>query len=213
MAENPRRTLQEQVQEILAAAAEGTLPAIVHAGHPALRTAAAAWEGQLSQTELASLIEVMQQCMHAAPGVGLAAPQIGINLQLAVLEDRHPIESEAASRRERSKLEFFAMLNPQYTALGAETAEFYEGCLSVPGWQAVVARHRSVGLHFDSPHGSSQYREFSGWPARIVQHETDHLGGHLYLDKAIIRSLASNSEYAARWAQPGIELAQRGLGF
>ena len=185
----------------------------MQAGHPALRTPAARWTGQLEPAQLTELIDLLRRCMHAAPGVGLAAPQLGISLQLAVLEDRHLIESEAATLRERTELEFFAVLNPRYEALGPEMAEFYEGCLSVDGWQAVVPRHRAVGLHFESPDGVAQYREFSGWPARIVQHETDHLAGELYLDKAILRSLASNAEYAARWAEPGIRLAQRGLGF
>ncbi|GAA1050501.1 peptide deformylase [Arthrobacter russicus] len=213
MAENPSAPLQDQVAAMLAAAADGVLPAIVQAGHPALRTPAARWTCQLEPAQLTELIDLLRRCMHAAPGVGLAAPQLGISLQLAVLEDRHLIEPEAATLRERTELEFFAVLNPRYEALGPEMAEFYEGCLSVDGWQAVVPRHRAVGLHFESPDGVAQYREFSGWPARIVQHETDHLAGELYLDKAILRSLASNAEYAARWAEPGIGLAQRGLGF
>lgn len=213
MVANPNPALQDQVAAIITAAAAGELPAIVQAGHPTLRTPAPAWQGQLNPRELESLIDVMRQCMHAAPGVGLAAPQIGVSLQLAVLEDQHLIDPETAALRERTHFDFLAVLNPRYQGLGTETAEFYEGCLSVPGWQAVVPRHRAVGLHFSSPDGSEHYREYSGWPARIVQHETDHLHGGLYLDKAIIRSLSSNAEYATRWAHPGIELAQRELGF
>lgn len=213
MVEPTSDSLQAQVRGLLAEAAAGKLPPIVQAGHPALRTPAAPWEDQLSPDILAAFIDLMRQCMHAAPGVGLAAPQLGIGLQLAVLEDLPVIEAETAAIRERSELGFFAMLNPRYQPLTVETAEFYEGCLSVSGWQAVVSRHRCVGLSFLDAAGKQQYREFSGWPARIVQHETDHLGGTLYLDKAIIRSLASNLEYSERWAQPGIEAAQRELGF
>jgi peptide deformylase len=85
--------------------------------------------------------------------------------------------------------------------------------LSLNGLQAVVARHEEVLLEFQTPEGVALQREFSGWQARIVQHETDHLNGVLYLDRAQLRSLSSNAEYAAHWAEAGIGRAQKGLGF
>ena len=190
-----------------------TLPPVVQAGHPVLRQRAAPYEGQLDGAVLGRLIEVMRRTMHDAPGVGLAAPQIGIPLQLAVLEDQFDVDPAAAAVRERNPLDFFAILNPRYTGLGTETASFYEGCLSVRGYQAVVTRHRQVSLDYLRPDGSNATAEFSGWQARIVQHETDHLHGALYLDRAETRSLAGNEEYAARWAQPGITGAAGALGF
>lgn len=202
--------IRELVDQVLSLEA---LPPVVQAGHPVLRQRAAPYEGQLDDATLGRLIEVMRRTMHEAPGVGLAAPQIGIPLQLAVLEDRFDVDPAAATARERNPLDFFAMLNPSYTGLGAETASFYEGCLSVRGYQAVVTRHRHVSLDYLLPDGSSATAEFSGWQARIVQHESDHLAGALYLDRAESRSLASNQEYAARWAQPGITEAGSALGF
>lgn len=202
--------IQETVQEILAA---GSLPPIVQAGHPALRQYAAPFDGQISSTELEQLINLMRRVMHEAPGVGLAAPQLGIPLQLAVLEDQFDVDPETAALRHRTPLDFFSILNPRYSPVGAGTAAFFEGCLSLNGLQAVVARPEQVLLEFQTPDGLSAERKFEGWQARIVQHETDHLHGILYVDRAELRSLSSNAEYAARWAEPGIGKARAALGF
>lgn len=198
------------VERILSA---GALPPIVQAGHPALRQKSAPYDGQLPDDQLARLIELMRQVMHEAPGVGLAAPQLGIPLQIAVVEDQYDVDPDAAAIRHRSPLEFLAVLNPRYTAIGSGTASFYEGCLSLNGLQAVVARPERVLLDFETPAGAAARREFSGWQARIVQHETDHLNGILYVDRAQLRSLSTNSEYAAHWAEAGTGRAREGLGF
>jgi peptide deformylase len=105
------------------------------------------------------------------------------------------------------------MINPSWQPHGGSTVAFYEGCLSVNGLQAAVARPESVRLEFTAPDGTLQQREFSGWQARIVQHETDHLHGILYLDRAELRSISSNDEYSARWSQADIKLARQELGF
>ncbi|WP_284982927.1 peptide deformylase [Arthrobacter sp. efr-133-TYG-118] len=202
--------IRRAVQDILGL--DG-LPPIVQVGHPVLRQRAALYDGQLEDTELAQLIERMRDVMHAAPGVGLAAPQLGIPLQLAVLEDHFDVDPVASEIRQRTPLGFFAILNPSYEPEGTSTASFYEGCLSMRGYQAVVTRHRDVRLHYQRPDGSAASGGFSGWQARIVQHETDHLHGGLYLDRAELRSLANDGEYSAHWAYPGIDEARRGLGF
>jgi peptide deformylase len=202
--------IQETVQQILSAE---VLPTIVQAGHPVLRQLAAPFDGQLSPDELGQLIDLMRSVMHKAPGVGLAAPQLGIPLQLAVLEDEFDVDPAVAATRGREPLPFFAMLNPSYRGLGTSRAAFYEGCLSLNGLQAVVSRPESVRLDFTAPDGRHQERDFSGWQARIVQHETDHTQGILYLDRAELRSITTNAEYFARWAQPDPALAARELGF
>lgn len=202
--------IRETVQEILAA---GTLPPIVQAGHPVLRQQAALFDGQLDSAELDALIALMREVMHDAPGVGLAAPQLGVPLQLAVLEDQYDVDAETSAVRARSPLDFFAVINPSYRAMGNGAAAFYEGCLSLQGLQAVVSRPESVRLDFTDPAGITRQQEFSGWQARIVQHETDHLQGILYIDRAELRSLSNNAEYAARWAHPDIGLARQELGF
>lgn len=202
--------IRARVQEILAA---GSLPSIVQAGHPVLRQHAAAFDGQISSGELEQLIALMRRVMHEAPGVGLAAPQLGIPLQVAVLEDQYDVDPEAAAVRHRSPLDFLTIVNPRYTAVGGESAAFFEGCLSLSGLQAVVVRHERVLLEFQTSEGLGIQREFQGWQARIVQHETDHLHGILYVDRAELRSLSCNAEYAANWAEPGITKARATLGF
>lgn len=202
--------LAEAAAEIVAGE---DLPPIVQAGHPVLRTAALPFEGQLDAELLGALIAIMRRTMHAAPGVGLAAPQIGLPLRLAVLEDGWAGDEQVAAVRSRSPLPFVAMLNPVYVPVGAERSAFYEGCLSVRGYTAVVRRAERVEARWTAPDGAARGAEFTGWQARIVQHETDHLAGTLYLDKAEPRSLCSNEEYAARWAQPTPERAARALGF
>ncbi|WP_334173364.1 peptide deformylase [Sinomonas sp.] len=186
---------------------------IVQAGHPVLRMKALPFDGQLDDALLNALIEVMRRTMHAAPGVGLAAPQIGLPLRLAVIEDMWATDEDVVRVRARTPLPFFALVNPGYVPVGDERAEFYEGCLSVPGYTAVVRRHARIEARWTTPAGARRTSEFSGWQARIVQHETDHLGGTLYLDKAEIRSLSTNEEYSARWAHPTPEAAARELGF
>ncbi|MGW4485794.1 peptide deformylase [Amycolatopsis sp. NPDC004368] len=204
--------LADQVDELL------SLPLpwpIVQAGHPVLRTPAAPYDGSLGEAALAALIEGMKETMHAAPGVGLAAPQIGLPVQIAVLEDyeRPNTPPEVKEARGFAPLPFRVLVNPRYTALGAERVAFFEGCLSVSGWQAVVARPLRVRLQAQDETGAAVDEEIAGWPARIVQHETDHLGGMLYLDRAELRSLSTHEAVAQRWAQATAAEAAKDLGF
>ena len=106
------------------------------------------------------------------------------------------------------------MLNPSYSPLGNGTAAFFEGCLSaLRAAGCGGASGKRAGWSIVTPDGEPVSQDFSGWQARIVQHETDHLHGTLYIDRAELRSLSTNSEYAARWAEPGIGSASRELGF
>ncbi|WP_405774324.1 peptide deformylase [Streptomyces sp. NBC_00859] len=204
--------LSDHVEALLTG--EQPLP-VVAAGDPVLRRPAEPLDGQLSDDLLARLIEAMRTAMHAAPGVGLAAPQIGLPLRLAVIEDAADVADEVRTARGRVPQPFRVLVNPSYEAVGGQQAAFYEGCLSVPGYQAVVARYERVRLRALDELGRSVDEEFSGWPARIVQHETDHLNGTLYLDLAELRSLASTRTASAveRWAQPTPRLAAEELGF
>lgn len=204
------RAISERVEELLAAG--GPLP-IVTAGHPVLRRGAVPFDGQLSPSLLARFIEALRETMRAAPGVGLAAPQVAVPLRIAVIEDPAPVPEEVRVARGRVPQPFRVLVNPSYDALGTERVAFFEGCLSVPGWQAVVARPARVRLRALDVQGAVVEEEFTGWPARIVQHETDHLDGTLYIDKAETRSLSSNEAVAARWAQPTPERAASALGF
>ncbi|RPE46112.1 peptide deformylase [Streptomyces sp. Ag109_O5-1] len=205
-----RAPFVERVEELLAA--DGPLP-IVAAGDPVLRRGTEPYDGQLGPELLARFIEALRITMHAAPGVGLAAPQVGVPLRIAVIEDPAPVPEEVAVARGRVPQPFRVLVNPAYEPVGPARAAFFEGCLSVPGWQAVVARHAEVRLRGQDEHGHAVDELFTGWPARIVQHETDHLDGMLYLDRAELRSLSSNEAMARRWTEPTPATAAAELGF
>lgn len=188
------------------------LPPIVHAGHPTLRKVAAPVPPDLFGTaKLQKLASTMTEVMRKAPGVGLAAPQIGVDLSLIVLEDsdelmsRLPPEDRALRRRVAVPLTVIA--NPVLTVHGEARATFFEGCLSVPGYMALVDRALDVEVTgLDVEGGPIRWR-VSGWPARILQHEVDHVGGTLYVDRMITRTFVANAEAQARWlAMPPAEV-------
>lgn len=201
--------LRDAVERLLATPAPWP---IVTAGDPVLRSPAARYEGDLDDL-LPALVAGMRVTMREAPGVGLAAPQIGLGLALAVLEDPGAFDVTVAQVREREPLPFRVLVNPAYTPVGDQRVSFYEGCLSVPGWQVVTPRWRTVRLTASDDAGRPVDEVLTGWAARIVQHETDHLAGRLYLDVAHLRSLVADRD-AALWAHdPSPERAAEALGF
>lgn len=194
----------------------GLIPSlpIVQLGDPVLRQPAAVWDGgSPTPQELRDLVNLMVDTMHTAPGVGVAAPQVGVSLRLAVLEDRWPVGEEIAVAREREPLDLIVALDPSYEAMGSRTAAHYEGCLSMNGYTAVVQRPADIVARYTTLDGERVETELHGWQARIFQHETDHLDGTLYIDKAIPRSLSTPENYARFWADPTADAARAGLGF
>ncbi len=126
--------------------------------------------------ELHRLIADMEETMAAANGAGLAAPQIGVDLQLVIFgtgapNPRYP-EAPVVPRT--------VLINPVITPLGIEEEEGWEGCLSVPGLRGVVPRWKRIRYQGLAPDGSRVDREAEGFHARVVQHECDHLSGVLY---------------------------------
>ena len=168
---------------------------IVAAGTPVLRERAAEVGVEMLGTPaLRALVADMIDTMRAAPGVGLAAPQIGVPLRVIVLEDREEsmahLSPEDLSARERVDVPLTAIVNPVLRFLGREKVTFSEGCLSVPGYAAQVARFREVEVSGLTPEGEPYAWTVSGWPARILQHEVDHLEGTLYVDRMNSRTFA-----------------------
>jgi peptide deformylase len=160
---------------------------IVQAGNPVLRQRARPLDpAEIASREIRDLIESMRKCMYDAPGVGLAAPQVGLSLQLAVIEDREEYHKDVAEEqlreRERRPVPFHVIINPKLTVVGDEKPEFFEGCLSLAGFLALVPRARTVRVVCLNEHAEKTVIETSGWYARILQHEIDHLNGGLYID-------------------------------
>jgi peptide deformylase len=182
---------------------------IAQVGEPVLRQKAR----ELSLEELASaetraLIAHMRETMRDAPGVGLAAPQVGIPLQIAVIEDPEELlaamPAEQLAERERRPVSFHVIVNPVImkptaTPSGEEKVEFFEGCLSLAGFSAVVPRARKVRVECLDEQGRAQVIEASGWYARILQHEIDHLHGTLYIDRMRSRTFMSLDNFNRFW--------------
>lgn len=198
------------VERLLKTAEDGVLP-IVEAGESVLRQQCVAYDGQLSKRTLHKLIESMRVTMLDAPGVGLAGPQIGLNLALAVVEDHAEDNNDP---REIAEFPFHVIINPEYEPVGEKTASFYEGCLSFEGYQAVRKRYLDIVARWHDEDGKRHEERLHGWPARIFQHETDHLSGELYIDKAEIRSLTTVENLEELWCEDPVptEAAQE-LGF
>lgn len=149
------------------------------------------------------LIELMRETMRDAPGVGLAAPQVGLPIQLAVIEDQasyiEKIPAEQAAERRRSPVPFHVVINPKLTVTNSETAEFFEGCLSLPGFSAIVPRVLSVRVECLNEHAERKVIQAEGWYARILQHEIDHLRGTLYIDRMHSRSFTTLDNHGRYW--------------
>jgi peptide deformylase len=177
---------------------------IVQAGEPVLRKPARLLRpNEIRSREIRELIEQMKEAMYAAPGVGLAAPQIGQNLQLAVVEDRQEYTKDWSPQqladRERNVVPFHVIINPKIALLGDERIEFFEGCLSLPNLMALVPRARKVRVQCMDEQGEPKVIEAGGWYARILQHEIDHLGGTMYVDRMHPRTLMTVDNYTKHW--------------
>lgn len=182
---------------------------IVQAGEPVLRKAARPLRSnEIRSREIRDLIAEMKETMYAAPGVGLAAPQVGHGIQLAVIEDREQYMKdwtpEQLAARERKPVPFHVIINPKLTLPGDEQAEFFEGCLSVQGLMALVPRCRRVRVDCLDENGTQRIIEGSGWYARILQHEIDHLLGTLYLDRMYPRTLMTVENYKKFWVEKSL---------
>ncbi len=189
---------------------------IVQVGEPVLRNVARpllAEEIALPETQ--QLIEWMRDTMRDAPGVGLAAPQIGLPVQLAVLEDRadylKDMAQDVLAERERGPVEFQALINPRIVERSGEETEFYEGCLSLAGFSALVRRPWAVTVEYLDHNGVEKRIAASGWHARILQHEIDHLHGCLYIDRMAARSFTSLDNFGRHWKQMPIAEVRKAL--
>lgn len=164
---------------------------IVQVGDPVLRARAAAIDPK-ELPSLSGLITDMQQTMRDAPGVGLAAPQIGRSLQLAVIEDTaEGLSEEVREARERRPVPYHVIVNPTIQPIGDEVVMAYEGCLSFKGFIMMVPRARRVRVEALDEHGTPVVIEASGWYARILQHEIDHLHGIVCCDRMDPRTLST----------------------
>lgn len=175
---------------------------IVQAGEPVLREKAK----DLSKEEILSspiqdLIANMQETLRQIQGVGLAAPQVGVSVRLAIIEDRaeyHKLwRSDQLSARQRKEVPCQVIINPKITKREGE-ASFFEGCLSVPV-MGIVKRALTVTVECLNEKGEPQIIHATGWYARILQHEIDHLDGILNIDKTDIKTVTTMENFNRFW--------------
>jgi peptide deformylase len=190
---------------------------IVQVGEGVLRgTARPLTREEITGEEIQRLIRDMRETMHDAPGVGLAAPQIGMPLQLAVIEDREEylkaVSATELAEKERVPVRFHVIINPQIEIVGDETVEFFEGCLSLAGFSALVPRARQVRVNYLDEFGEQKSVVASGWYARILQHEIDHLRGAIYIDRMRSRSFTSVENLSRFWKSKSVPEILNELG-
>ncbi|MGD1071182.1 MAG: peptide deformylase [Bryobacteraceae bacterium] len=167
----------------------------------------------LSRDEILSqpvqeLIVAMRDTMRDAPGVGLAAPQVGMPFQLAVIEDAQDyidkLPPGQAAERKRVAVPFQAIVNPTLTIEAADEMHFFEGCLSLAGFTAIVPRALAVRVECLNERAEPVTIRAEGWYARILQHEIDHLHGKLYIDRMESRSFTTLDNFNRHWKDKSV---------
>jgi peptide deformylase len=130
---------------------------------------------------LQTLLNDMVETMREAPGVGLAAPQIGLSERIVVIEY---FEKEENEEKEDAPKKVWAIINPEIVHASEERLMGVEGCLSIPGLVGEVERHAEVHVKALNRHGKPMKVKAKGWLARIFQHEIDHINGVLFTERA-----------------------------
>lgn len=182
---------------------------IVQVGDPVLRQRARPLElAELATDRIKKLVDDMRDTMRAAPGVGLAAPQIGESLQLVVIEDPPEFHAkmtpEELAAREREAVPFHVLVNPVLTVRTTDLVAAFEGCLSFNGFSMVVPRARKVRVEAYDENGERVVKVATGWYARILQHEVDHLNGVVCCDRMESRTLTTTANFSKHWSQKEI---------
>lgn len=190
---------------------------IVQVGDPVLRRRAReVTRDELATPDVQDLIARMRDTMRDAPGVGLAAPQIAESLQIAVIEDPPRLQAGLTpaqlAERERAAVPFQVLVNPRLTVDGSERVYAYEGCLSFSGFMMIVPRWRTVRVEALDEHGEPVARLASGWYARILQHEIDHLRGIVCCDRMEPRTLTTHDNQMRHWRELTIDQVRAMLG-
>lgn len=150
-------------------------------GHPTLRKVARKLrEEEIAGKEIRTLVDDMVDTLHAAGGIGLAAPQVNESVQLAIIQ----IPKLGSRYGVLEELPLTVFVNPEISVIAnAESAGIWEGCLSVPGLRGWVERPQHINLLYQDLDGVQHAREFTGFHATVCQHEFDHLTGHLFVDR------------------------------
>jgi peptide deformylase len=167
-------------------------------GHPVLRKKVRPVPvADITAAPIQRLIDDMAQTMLEYNGVGLAAPQVHEELRLFVAQIIRDQDDEEENEDEARKPEVLALINPEIKPAGRQIEEDWEGCLSIPDLRGLVPRYRDISVKGYDRTGRPIELQASGFMARIIQHETDHLDGVLFLDRMTsMKSLSFIEEFA-----------------
>ena len=173
-------------------------------GQPVLRKKAKVVSKEtLAKKSTQEIIDYMIATLRDSPGVGLAAPQVGESLQIIIVDDKaeyqDQVPKEMLKAQGREPVPLKVLVNPKLDIVDREEALFFEGCLSVEGYVAVVPRAKSVKVTALDRHGKPVTYAAQGWHARILQHEVDHLNGALLIDRMISQSFMSMKNFNNLW--------------
>ncbi len=165
---------------------------ILEIGHPVLREPARELTAEeLASAEVQTLIDDMIETKRAANGAGLAAPQVGRSLRIAIAE----VEPNNPRYPYKPPIPLTVLVNPVIEPLDEELAQINEGCLSVPGIRGEVPRHVNLAVRYLDRGGIEQGEVRHGLSAGTFQHEVDHLDGVLFVDRADPRTLSTWEQY------------------
>ncbi len=169
---------------------------VARMGHPVLRQVARKVEpAEIKTPAFQQLVDDMIETMREYEGIGLAAPQVHQGVRLAIIG----IEE---GRGEDRSLRVLPVVNPEITPLGSTTAEDWEGCLSLPRLRGRVTRPDRIQLKALDRRGNKIEFDLEGYPARVAQHEIDHLDGVLFIDRMkSFETLCFLDEYSRYWAE------------
>ena len=174
---------------------------VAQMGNPVLRKIAKELDpSEIKSKEFQNLIQDMIETMEEYEGIGLAAPQVHQSVQLCLIQ----VSPENSRYRTSEAIPLQVICNPKITPLGSETSEMWEGCLSVHALRGLVRRPAKIRLQALDGQAKKIDWELEGLAATVVQHETDHLFGTLYVDKLVdTKQLAFLPEYQKYWMKEG----------
>jgi peptide deformylase len=177
---------------------------VARMGHPVLRAKALpVTPSQIRSAGVQRLIDDMFETMREYAGIGLAAPQVHQNIRLFVAGVRRVAENEKIEAMNADEnMPFVVVINPEITPIGETMEEGWEGCLSIPDIRGLVPRAKDIRVQAYDRRGERVTFTASGLPARVIQHETDHLDGVLFFDRMkSLGSLTFMDEYRRFWTE------------
>jgi peptide deformylase len=177
---------------------------VARMGHPVLRAKARPLEAaDIRSPRVQQLIDDVFETMREYQGVGLAAPQVHASIRLFVagFPPKTRKDADADDEDDREEVPLMVLINPEITPVGRETVEDWEGCLSIPDVRGRVPRSRQISVRAYDRTGKRIDMRVSGFTARVIQHETDHLDGVLFFDRMkSLESLTYLDQFSRYWS-------------